>query len=72
MLEPNEQPAELYSAIVSALRAPLTARAVTAAIYGSAWAGRDLWRVMGAIDRLVAHGEIVRCGTDEGRPVYVA
>ena len=71
MLE-NDQPAKLYSAIVRALHTPLTARAVTAAIYGSAWTGRDLWRVIGAIDRLVAHGEIVRCGTDEGRPVYVA
>ena len=72
MLEPNEQPAELYVSIVRALHTPLTARAVTAAIYGTTWTGRDLWRVMGAIDRLVAHGEIVRCGTDEGRPVYVA
>ena len=71
MLE-NEQPAELYIEIVRALRAPLTALGVTEVIYGSAWTGRDLWRVMGAIDRLVAHGEIVRCGTDEGRPVYVA
>ena len=71
MLE-NDQLAELYSAIVRALRSPLTARGVTEVIYGPACAGRDLWRVIGAIDRLVAHGEIVRCGTDEGRPVYVA
>ena len=72
MLETNDQPDELYSAIERALHTPLTARAVTAAIYGTTWTGRDLWRVMGAIDRLMAHGEIVRCGTDEGRPVYVA